>query len=218
MPITNWTEFFRKERDIYVQNVANAQVSLEFEISPGNAVGFLFPQTRNPINLTQHIPFQAIAGSVNFRRMLNRRPPVLQLLTEDEFNTYYQRRAVDWQLPSMEDAMDRAEMQRLGLQNRTAVVARPEEQPNLAKQEVVTTDEVIHPRVLHLCNQVGPEVKDSDKLPAPDMIDELEKVEADLKTDDLEYLRSKGYWKGVRKWAEKGLSRLANANVEADEE
>ena len=75
--IVNWTEYFREEKDIFVQNIANAQISLSFETSPGHIQGFLVPHTRDPFNLTQHIPFEAIKKSADFRRMLNRRPPAL---------------------------------------------------------------------------------------------------------------------------------------------
>jgi hypothetical protein len=65
--VRNFTEYFKEERDVYVQNVANAQVSCEFPISPGRVEGFLFPHNRDPINLTQFIPFHAIKDSMDFR-------------------------------------------------------------------------------------------------------------------------------------------------------
>ena len=33
--ITNFTEYFRTERDVYVQNRSNTQVSMQFETFPG---------------------------------------------------------------------------------------------------------------------------------------------------------------------------------------
>src|SRR5579863_975338 len=71
VPIVNWTDFFKEEKDIYVQNVANAQISLQFEVAPGHTQGFLVPHTRDPFNLTQHVPFAAVKSSADFRKMLN---------------------------------------------------------------------------------------------------------------------------------------------------
>lgn len=233
MPITNWTEFFREEHDIYVQNIANAQVSIEFEVAPGVVQGFLFSHSRNPLNLTQHIPFQAIRSSVNFRKMLNRRPPVLQLLTEDEFHDFYARKAKDWQLPDADSAIDRAEEIRQGIaQHKTTTTdeaPKPihevvEDGKRLGEKklvrpvadEIVSSDEIINPRVLHLCNQVGPEVQEKDKMRAGDMLEELERVESQLKLDDYEYLRSHGYWKSVKKWAQSKAAALASSTEDGD--
>lgn len=233
MPITNWTEFFREEHDIYVQNIANAQVSLEFEVAPGVTQGFLFSHSRNPLNLTQHIPFQAIRASVNFRKMLNRRPPVLQLLTEEEFRAFYDRKAQDWQLPDADAAIDHAEEIRQGIAQHTTTTTNEVAKPlhevvedgkrfgerkivRPAADEIVSSDEIINPRVLHLCNQVGPEVQEKDKMRAGDMLEELEKVEPQLKIDDYEYLRAHAYWKSVKKWAQGKAASLASEAEEGD--
>jgi len=233
MPITNWTKFFQEEHDIYVQNVANAQVSLEFEIAPGVIQGFLFPHSRNPLNLTQHIPFQSVRASVNFRKMLNRRPPVLQLLTEEEFLKFYERKAPEWGVASPEDAIDRAEEIRQGIAGHKAYTTDNEPKPIhkvlqddkhfggrkvVAPEDadVISSDEIINPRVLHLCNQVSAEVQESEKMRAGDMLEELEKVEPQLKLDDFEYLRSHSYWKTVKKWAQRKASEVASASEAGD--
>lgn len=233
MPITNWTEYFREEHDIYVQNVANAQVSIEFEVAPGVAQGFLFTHSRNPMNLTQHIPFRAIRSSVNFRKMLNRRPPVLQLLTEEEFKAFYERKAHDWKLSDTDAAIDYAEEQRQGIAQKRAVTTDEAPKPihevvqdgtrlgerKIVKPnegEIVSSDEIINPRVLHLCNQVGAEVQEKDKMKAGDILEELEKVEPQLKLDDYEYLRSHGYWKSVKKWAQTKSASLAATMQDGD--
>lgn len=229
MPIINWTKFFQEEHDVYVQNVADAQVSIEFEIAPGIVQGFLFTHSRNPINLTQHIPFAAIRASVNFRKMLNRRPPALQLLEEPEFLEFYKRKASDWKLPDANAAIDRAEEQRQGIQQHTTKTADKAPKPIhevvedghkfgerkvVRSAELISSDEVINPRILHLCNQVSSQVEEKDKMPAAEMLEELEKVESQLKIDDYEYLRSHGWWKSVKKWAQVQASKFAEATNE----
>ena len=224
MPITNWTKFFEKEGDIYVQNISTSQVSLEFETSPGHSEGFLLKATRNPVNITQHIPFNAVKGSPAFRKMLNRRPPVLQILSEEEFVEYYERKAGAWGVKSAEEAIDKAEQERLGLVHKTAYTTDDKPQPihevlsdgrslSDPKKEVrafdsVSSDEVINSRVLHLCTQVHSDIKDSEKMKANEMLSELETVESELKIDDYEYLRSHGYWKSVKNWAKARLAKM----------
>lgn len=230
MPITNWTEYFREERDIYVQNVANAQVSLEFEIAPGIIQSHLFTHTRNPVNLTQHIPFHSIRNSVNFRKMLNRRPPVLQLLTEEEFTAYYNRKANEWKV-SPEEAIDRAEEQRQGVAQHRKMETnetptpihevvedgkRIGEKKIVRSAEIISSDEIINPRVLHLCNQVSSLIAEKDKMRAADMLEELERVEEQLKLDDYEYLRAHGYWKTIKAWAQSRAAKFAASDIDGD--
>ena len=226
MPITNWTEFFSKERDIYVQNICASQISLSFEVSPGHTEGFLLKQTRNPVNITQHIPFAAVKASADFRKMLNRRPPVLQVLTEEEYKAYYAQKDVDWKVPNADAAIDRAEQERLGLALKTDFTT--DEQPKaihkvindgkslgerkeVQSTDVVSSEEVIHPRVLHVCQQVHPEVPEAERMKAGEMLTEFENVENNLKIDDYEYIRAHGLYKTVKAWATKKISALNTA-------
>lgn len=70
--ITNFTEYFREERDVYVQNKSNTQVSLQFETSPGRIESVLIPRDKKPLNLTQIVPFTAIKASVDLRKKIGR--------------------------------------------------------------------------------------------------------------------------------------------------
>jgi hypothetical protein len=235
--IINWTEFFKEEKDIYVQNIANAQISLEFIISPGQTQGFTVPQTRDPFNLTQHIPWNAIKGSADFRRMLNRRPPALLLLTEAEFQEYYAKKAANsgksaaqWQ-----SEMDAAETRRQGIQNRTAIenIDKPKPIHEVTKQgtglfgdaakevrstDVATEDEIINPRVLHFCHQVNNQIPDAEKMKAHDLLNNLQTLEGELKLDDYEYIRSHGHWKTVKTWAKTKAAALSSDAGEGAED
>jgi len=233
MPIVNWTDFFKDEKDVYIQNVANAQVSLEFEIAPGHIQGFLVPHSRDPFNLTQHIPFHAIRNSAAFRRMLNRRPPALQLLSEEEFKVYYQKRAHAAGQPSWEHAMDDAEKKRSGYQDKTAVIPGPKPEPihevvsddahfggkkEVRSNQTVAEDEIIHPKVLHLCLQVDTQLSEKDRMKASVLLDELQTLESELKLDDFEYIRARGYWKSVKNWAKQKIAASAETPGEGAED
>jgi hypothetical protein len=228
--ITNWTEYFKDEKDIYVQNVANAQISLSFETSPGNIQGFLVPHTRDPFNLTQHIPFDAVKKSADFRRMLNRRPPALVLFDEEEYLGYYAKKAQP-NGQTTEEAIDAAERRRQSIQNKTAVKDVPNPTPihtvisdgqRLGEHKVVTSnsvgseDEVIHPKVLHLCHQVNPVAipDDNQKMKAHELLEELQTLEGELKLDDFEYIRAHAHWKTVKNWAKTKVAALASADGE----
>jgi hypothetical protein len=232
--IVNWTEYFATEHDIYVQNVANAQISLSFEIAPGNTQSFLVPHTRDPFNLTQHIPFAAIKSSADFRKMINRRPAALTVMSEDEYKDYYIKKAkatgqTDWM-----SAVDSAEEKRTGMQNKTAIKDVPKPTPihkvvedgqlfgeKKTVQSLdgnVSEDEIINPRVLHLCQQVNVQIEDAQKMKAHALLEELQTIEGDLKIDDFEYVRAHAYWKTVKAWAKTRIAALSSDDSEGAEE
>src|SRR5271166_3356217 len=117
--VINFTNFFAKERDIYVSNCSNCQVSVQFDVGPGHTESYLFVNTKDPVNLTQKIPFHAIKSSMDFRRMLNRVPAALHLLTDEEYEAFYNKSAKTLGLPSVEAAIQRAEEKRVSIQNHT---------------------------------------------------------------------------------------------------
>jgi len=231
-PITNWTDFFKTERDIYVQNIANAQISLSFEISPGNIQSFIVPHTRDPFNLTQHIPFSAIKSSADFRKMLNRRPAALQVMTEEEFRAYYQRKAQNTGKSTWEAAVDAAEERRQGMQNRQDKIEIPKPAPihevveddghlggkkEVKAFQVITEQEAVNPKVLHLCLQVNHQIADNEKMKAHALLEEFQMMEEGLKLDDFEYIQSHGYWKTVKNWAKAKVAELASKSEGADD-
>jgi len=245
----NFTEYFRNEKDVYVQNLANAQVSCEFPIGPNRVEGFTFPHNRDPINLTQHIPFHAIKDSMDFRKMLSRRPPALQLLNEEEYNAYFEKRASQQGLKDrsgkldIDAAIDSSEekRRRTADKNLRENVTDKDPEPiheviesgtgpkgathfgernRVMPKEVVAEDDIINPRVLHLCNQVKNEIPEEERMPAKDLLDELQGL-PDLKLDDLEHIRAHGFYKSVKKWSKQKMSEISDSeeaeNTSADE-
>jgi len=229
--VVNWTEFFKGVRDIYVQNVSNSQVSIEFETTPGNKVGYLFPRGRDPVNLTQSIPWEAIKASVDFRRMLNRRPQALQLMTEEEFLGYFRNKAVQTNQP-VEQVMDEAFTRIQKIQNKQDYVTDKAPEPihkvvedskefggkkRVESLDKIAEDEVLHPRILHLCQQVHAQLDDKEKMPAKELLNELEVLQSELKIDDWEHVRSHGYWKTVKNFARTQLEKFSGGESEGAE-
>ena len=224
--IVNYTEFFRNVTDIFVTNLSNCQVSVSFDIGPGHSESFLFPNSHDPINLTRFVPFDAIKNSMDFRRMLNRSPPALRLLTEQEYRQYFERQSQQQGLDSAETAMDRAEAKRMAVQNHMPLPDAPEpiklhevtedgqrlgEHKTVRSLDQVSEQEEINPRVLHLCLQVHPSVPDQSKMTAASFLNELDLI-PNLTLMDWDYIQSHGsYYKSV-----KGLARKKIAELSAD--
>lgn len=242
----NFTDYFKTERDVYVQNLANAQVSCEFPIAQGRTEGFTFPHNRDPINLTQHIPFHAIKDSMDFRKMLSRRPAALQLLTQEEYDAFFAKKANQMGLkdetgkPDIDAAVDASEekRRRTADKNMRERVTDKDPEPihqivesgtgpkgaahfgerqRVAHSEMVSEDDVINPKVLHLCNQVKNEIPEEERMPAKDLLEELQDI-PELKLDDLEHIRAHGFYKSVKKWAKQQMSELSSNEEEKDDD
>jgi|GEM_PF-4228186 len=211
--ITNFTEYFREEREVFVQNTSQGQVALQFEIAPGRIEPLILPRGKDPINLSQRVPFLAIKNSMDLRRLVNRRPPALTLLSEEEFIAYYDSKAKEAGITTA-DAMDEAERKQFALQNRQAEPAAPrktlEQLADERKAEPQSPEERLTARVAGLCASVGDDVDEKDRIPAREMLDELKGL--NLTTADLEYLLGHGYYKTIKQFAQKQLeSRTTGA-------
>jgi len=92
-PVTNWLKYFEKERDIWLQNVSATQISMQFEVANGQFAGTLIPVGSDPFHLTQAVPWDAIKRSLDFRRLMNKVPTVMRVMTEEEVQAHYTKRA-----------------------------------------------------------------------------------------------------------------------------
>ena len=243
MEITSYTQFFRDECEIYVQNISNSQVSVTFDGGQGRVDSYLFPNRRDPVNLSQQFPFATIKNSMDFRKMLTRRPAVLHLLNEKEYHQYYSKKAeseglytVDEKgkrVPDVKAALDKTEEERSRFQQKLplpdAVTPEPlhdvvEDDPRFGGKKTVQSrtsmqvDDVISPRVLHLCNQVNTMLSDQEKMPANQLLTELRDLGGELKIDDYEYIRAHGWYQSVKKWAKVEIARVASEQGEKDDE
>lgn len=245
MAIKNFTDYFREERDVYIQNISNAQLSLEFNMGEGRVEGFTIPTIRDPVNLTQHLPFSAIKNSMDFRKLLSRRPPVLSLLSQKEYEAFFARKAKARNLftadgePDVDAAIDIAEEKRRRTSDKNlresitdrkpdpihevtesgtgpGGAARFGERQRVSASEMVSEDEIINPRVLHLCNQVKAEVEDHERMSASDLLEALQEV-PNLGVEDYEHVRAHGFYKSVKKWAKMETAKIIQAQDEDDE-
>ena len=219
-PMVNFTEFFREERDIYVQNTSGGmQISITFEVAPGRVEHVTIPPTKKPFNLTQFVPFNAIKNSTDIRRFITRHPPRLRLMTEEEYNEFFvslaKRRGT-----SMDQEITQAlEEQAMLMDRRVPVDATPPKKIDELREEIESNPELagsdqVHPRVAGICAEVGPEVEEKDRPKAGKILDDLEAIEDQLKEGDLEYLMSKGGYPTVKKWAKQRLDEVLMASDE----
>ena len=115
---------------IYIQNLSNTNLVLDFEHDGQRASKSLPAGVRDPICLSSVIPPQMIRSSVSFSsfisRAMNRRPPIARLLTEKEYDEYFNRKSVATGKP-VEALMAEAEAQ-IAKREQKIIEATPEAQ------------------------------------------------------------------------------------------
>lgn len=211
--IMNFTKYFDQERDVYIQNVGNTQIALTFTTGPGNEVSHIIPKTRKPYNLTQFIPFSAIKNSVDFRSLMNRRPPIIRLMTEEEYIAYYENVAGQ-NNSSFDDEVGKVIDTVKGItERRPELLVREMEALKQEKEEALSKPPETHQRVIGLCVEADKEMG-TNRLSAGDFIEELEAISGELSIEDWEFVQSKGVYKTVKDFATKRLSSLTTSSDE----
>lgn len=212
----NFTDFFREERDVWVQNVSGTkQISMEFVTVNGQAIPYLLPRGRKPQNLSQRVPFTAIKNSMTLRDLLNRRPRVIKLLTVEEATEFYQKRA-NANNTTLDSELEASFTIQRNLQDKKAdtVDETPERRTIVEQAKLVEeVGEQIHPRVVGMCQESRPDPeKKAKRLKAEDFTEELSEMEGILTQDDLAYVSSHAAYKTVRAWAQKRQSDIDAAS------
>lgn len=205
----NFTDFFREEQDVWIQNVSGTmQISMEFITKNGQAVNYLLPRGRKPQNLSQRVPFDAIKNSMDLRNLLNRRPRVLRLMDAEEALEFYQKRAEE-NKTSLEDELEESfTIQRNLQEKKLPTVDEAPVRKTLEEQEklVEEVSESIHPRIIGMCQESKKDPENKVKrLEAKDFLDELGDLEGILSVDDISYVASHAAYKTVRNWANQRL-------------
>ena len=229
----NFTSFFKEEKDVYVQNVSDSQVSVMFEVAAGHVESYLFPNSKDPVCLTMKIPFNAIKNSMDFRKMITRKPSVLVLLSDEEYNAFFRKKAEGngWftkdergkKIPDVAKAIDDALEDLSSVHERKILDSAPEvekirdiksenddrdDKPS-ARNGQLTITEIVNPRVLHLCNQVQAEIPDQSRMPAAELLKELNKFSDRMNVADWEHVSHHGFYKSVKNFARKAITDLS---------
>lgn len=226
--VTNWFKFFQEERELWVQNISATQLSIQFEVAPGHYAGVLVPIGPDPICITNEVPFDAVKKSLDFRKFLNRVPSVTKLLTTEQAHAYYAEKAKNLGayltdpatgqlVPNVAAAIGHTDLERKKLTTRPPgddTVVGPDGQvrfsppktalelsfDNVGNQPVMM-EQLIHPRVLYLCQQVSMQLQPNLRMPAGQFFREIQALRPQLNLESLQYIESNGTYQTVKKWA-----------------
>lgn len=203
---TSWTKYFQEEKDVYVQNLGTTNIVFSFNSQFG-VIPVTIPKTRKPLNLTQYVPFEVLSKSPDFRNMINRNPPILRLLTEDEFIEYYEKLSSDYGTTAEAEMRKAQDLQDALMQRRKPSLPELEEEMEAKikeKEDALLSPDEPDAKVVGLCARADKDQGD-DRISARDFIEELEIIGHELNENDWEFISTKGVYKTVKQFAQKKL-------------
>lgn len=293
----NWMKFFEEERDIWLQNISDVQISLDIEIGPGQTYPKVIPLLPDPICITNEIGFDMLKKSSNFKKMMNKRKngkPLLIPLTEEQVAAYWRAKAkrmgsfeIDPRtglvardengepIPNVHAAQEAAdgeyrrlttrqtvdevnagnlygfsppksaqELIAMDMANRGIVQGQhglasafthaltPEQAQHMFQQRQgymppgavanlggrpLMMDEIVHPQILNLCNQVGAHVPPGQGMSEADLSLALERLAPALNIESFQHIESHGWYRGIKTWARRQIAdRFPNEEGPAD--
>lgn len=218
MTVSNFTKYFEAEKDVYIQNVSNGNVSLQFG-SGDQVVTFSLQRKRDPINLTNHVPFDLIKKSMDFRKIINRPIPVVKLLSEEEYAEWYQTRAAQEGV-SIDEAISKAETARIEARTKvlgdtmpsTAAAAADSDETEDAGTHAASEEDLVNPRCLYLTHQGSNAIPKDQRMAAPELLQELKDLEEELTVEDFDYVISHISYDTVKKWAKAAQKTAAEVS------
>jgi len=214
--VVNFTEYFKDTHEVYVQNLGSTQISLSFG-TKDNAYYHVVPATRRPYNLTQYIPFELIKISQDFRRIVNRRPPILNLITEEECTKYYEKLSesngttVEDEMGKVSDMINRL-VDHIVPSN--AGEKLPErlriESENILEKRKAALEQnpQTHPRAVGLC-ALAHEDQGSSRISAGDFIEELERLSDIFTVNDWKFVMTNSPYKTVSNLCAKMIEKAS---------
>lgn len=234
MALDKFSKLFSEEQPLYVKTLVPGQVSFEIQVAPGMSEPVRVPHTGDPVCLTDIAPFDALKRCMDLRKLASPRktrsgglkPPAIQLLTEAEVMEHYERKAVrrGWMTEDGKPDIERA-TQPAYTEEATRAPANRVELPkskteelmeqgsgnaNLGKDGMITIAEVVHPRILHICQMLGADAPENQRMSADHVLNELEGL-GELNTESLNHLMAFGYYKSVKTWATQELANRVDA-------
>lgn len=184
------------------------QVIVECETSNGKRVKIPPIRPGEPVCLSKFATFEVLRNSPDLTQTANN--GLIKLMTHAEAEAYYVKRAGTLKADPMEL------MQKSNARAKAEASARPldvssvDKSQKIVQGEYVDESDVINPKILHLCEQVDIRLKDSDdmtakpnqrRMPVNEFMQEILELEDSLSLDEIEYIRSRGYYPTVKRWA-----------------
>ncbi len=178
----NVFEYFKDSQAVFIQNISQPVgiLSLEFKRPNGEVIPYKVPASRDPLCLTNFVPFEAIKDSASFMSYL--RPSgtsgtKIQLIAEEDYYKHYEKKQELYGKSSVEEVMEDAQNTVAELNtNMPASPVNAEPTDELARKAAAS----VNPRVVAVCQQLNPEIESTEKINASEAVTALEAIELSI--------------------------------------
>lgn len=176
-----------------------AQVILEMKHPNGARIKVPPIRAGDPVCLSKYAPFHIIKEDSDLLQCIIN--GLIRPMTSKQAAEHFSRKAEI--LKSTPELL----MRKSDEEARRAMFSKPLEESQVDTKALIDTsqavmiEDTVNPRVQHLCAQVSPMLKDEQRMPVKEFLAELHDMADFLTVEDLEYVRSQGYYPSARKWA-----------------
>lgn len=228
--ITNFTELFREEQDIYVKKLVPGQVSIGFRVGPSGESDSYCVKSGDPECLTDRIPFEAVKHSSDLRTLANPRrvkngfkPPAIAVMTYDEAVKHFEKKAKRRGLWTTDENGNKvpdvaaAQAPRIVATDehtpRTKITpSKQKEEPEglkqLGKEGKIKIVNPINSRVQQMLHELNLAEDENERMLADDLIEEFEAMGDELNRATLKHISQDGYYATVKRWADARIDEL----------
>lgn len=184
------------------------QVILEIRTQQGRRLKVPPIRPGDPVCLSKYATFDVIRDAEDVMQCWSN--GIIKLMSSKEANDFFAVKA--GRLKTTPEALK----QKADQDARAALNAKPlkesEVDDSLAiNTEYVNMEDVINPRLIYLCQQVSPMLKEEHRMPVNALQAELLDIEESLTLMDLEYIRANGFYPTIKKWAAARQAAAAQA-------
>ena len=186
-----------------------AQVIMEVKASDGTRFRIPPVKAGDPVCLSKYAPFDALKTSPDLLQCAVN--GLIRLMTSQEAQRYFENKANVLKTSPIE-LMKKSEEEA-----HRAAMAKPltESQVDTSQQlssSFASIDDIVNPRLHSICAGVSAMLDASQRTPVNQVMAELLDLEDCLTMEDLEYVRSQGFYPTVKNWAEKKQRDLAQSS------
>lgn len=191
-----------------------SQVILELKTPLGDRIKVPPLQAGDPICLSKYAFFDALKSSTDITRCAT--SGLIRLMTTEEADAYFQKKAGI--LKRSADDLKREADRR----SREAVTAKQLDKSKVDKSarmsdldasrrstDLVYEDDIVNPRVINLCHQVSPLLKEEQRLSVMELQEQLLALEDSMTLDDAQYVEANGFYPSIKKWGRAKVAELA---------
>lgn len=182
------------------------QVIIELKTAKGDRVKIPAIKSGDPVCLSKYATFDVLRDSSDITQCANN--GLIRLMTHTEATAFFAKKAAILQTNPGELMKKSDQLARESMMNKPLAVTAVDSTQRIQDVQV-STDDVVNPRLHHLCGQVAPQLKDNDRLPVKEFMSQILDLEETMTLEDLDYLRAHGYYPTAKKWADAKWSEMA---------